>query len=112
MIRARRRPVPDPIRDQVSRLDQRKIGFNSLEFAYVNLPTHGRANREALPELIECQAIMGAFDCLRRIATRDVNTYEQVVFGMLSRLPGVQEINATTALSWLQSSKALPVQAH
>lgn len=55
---------------------------------------------------------MGPLDLLLRIVTRDVDTYERVIFGKLSGLPRVQENNSTTALPWLQSSKALPVQAH
>ena len=85
----------------------------------MKLLAHGPANLEAssdairrFPELIECHANRGPFDFLLRIVTRDVDTYERVILGKLSGLPRVQEINSTTALSWLHSSKALPVQAH
>ena len=106
------------IRDQVARLDRRKLGFNTLVFAHVKLSAHGRANLEEFsdairrfPEVIECHAIMGAFDFLLRLVTRDVDAYEQFVFGKLSRLPGVQEINSTTALSEIISTTALPIRA-
>ncbi|CAN5250308.1 Lrp/AsnC family transcriptional regulator [soil metagenome] len=106
------------IRDQGARLDRRKLGFNTLVFAHVKLSAHGRANLEEFsdsilrfPEVVECHAIMGAFDFLLRIVTRDIDAYEQFVFGKLSRLPAVQEINSTTALSEIKSTLALPLRA-
>ena len=45
-----------------------------------------------------------------RIVTRDIEAYEQFVFGKLSRLPSVQEINSTTALSEIKSTTALPIR--
>lgn len=105
------------IRDQVTRLDRRKLGFDSLVFAHVKLSAHGRANLEQFaeairrfPEVVECHAIMGPFDFLLRIVTRDIDAYEQFVFGKLSRLPEVQEINSTTALSEIKSTTALPIR--
>jgi Lrp/AsnC family transcriptional regulator len=38
-----------------------------------------------------------------------VEAYEQFFFERLSRLPGVQEINSTVALSEIKSSTALPL---
>ena len=106
------------IRDQVTRLDRRKLGFNTLVFAHVKLSAHGRVNLEEFadairqfPEVVECHAIMGSFDFLLRIITRDIDAYEQFVFGKLCRaLPSVQEINSTTALSEIKSTTALPIR--
>lgn len=105
------------IRDQVTRLDRRKLGFNTLVFAHVKLSAHGRANLEefaeairTFPEVVECHAIMGSFDFLLRIVARDIEAYEQFVFGKLSRLPAVQEINSATALSEIKSTTALPIR--
>jgi Lrp/AsnC family transcriptional regulator len=106
------------IRDQVTRLDRRKLGFNTLVFAHVKLSAHGRANLEEFadairrfPEVVECHAIMGSFDFLLRIVARDMDAYEQFVFGKLSRLPSVQEINSTSALSEIKSTTALPIRS-
>ena len=86
-------------------------------FAHVKLSAHGRVNLEEFadaiqrfPEVVECHAIMGSFDFLLRIVTRDIEAYEQFVFGKLSRLPSVQEINSTTALSEIKSTTALPIR--
>jgi Lrp/AsnC family transcriptional regulator len=105
------------IRSQVTLLNAEKLGFNTMVFASVRLSAHGRANLtefsdsiRRLPEVVECYAIMGSFDFLLRIVTRDVKAYEQFVFGRLSTLPTVQEINSTIALSEIKSTTALPIR--
>jgi Lrp/AsnC family transcriptional regulator len=105
------------IRDQVTRLDRRKLGFDTLVLAHVKLSAHGRANLEEfseqiarLPEVVECYAIMGAFDFFLKIVTRDTDAYEKFVFGVLSKLPALQEINSTIALSEVKSTTALPLR--
>jgi Lrp/AsnC family transcriptional regulator len=106
------------IRAQVSLLDSEKLGFNTIVFASVRLSAHGRANLtefadaiRRFPEVVECYAIMGSFDFLLRIVSRDVRAYEQFVFGRLSTLPTVQEINSTMTLSEIKSTTALPLRA-
>lgn len=105
------------IRAQVSLLDSEKLGFNTIVFASVRLSAHGRANLtefadaiRRFPEVVECYAIMGSFDFLLRIVSRDVRAYEQFVFGRLSTLPTVQEINSTMTLSEIKSTTALPLR--
>jgi Lrp/AsnC family transcriptional regulator len=105
------------IRAQVALLDAEKLGINTMVFASVRLSAHGRANLtefssaiRRFPEVVECHAIMGSFDFLLRIVTRDVRAYEQFVFGRLSTLPTVQEINSTMTLSEIKSTTALPLR--
>lgn len=106
------------IREQVARLNAELLGFTTLVFAHVRLSAHGRANltefAEAIsrmPEVVECYAILGAFDFLLRIITRDIKAYELFVFTKLSVLPSVQEINSTIALSEIKSTTALPIRS-
>jgi Lrp/AsnC family transcriptional regulator len=105
------------IREMVARLDAERLGFTTLIFAQVRLSAHGRTNLtefsdaiRRLPEVVECYAVMGAFDFLLRIVARDIKAYEQFVFGKLSVLPSVQEINSTIALSEIKSTTALPIR--
>ena len=105
------------IRDQITRLDRRKLGFNTLVLANVKLSAHGRANLEEFseqiarfPEVMECYAIVGAFDFFLKIITRDIDAYEKFVFGTLSKMPAVQEINSAIALSEVKSNPALPLR--
>jgi Lrp/AsnC family transcriptional regulator len=102
--------------DQVSRLARDKLGFTLVVFANVKLSAHGRSNLEEFaaairrfPEVVECHAVMGSYDYLLRIITRDMAAYEQFVFSKLSRLKTVQEIHSTAALSEVKSTTALPL---
>jgi Lrp/AsnC family transcriptional regulator len=105
------------IRAQVTLLNAELLGLNTVVFASVRLSAHGRANLtefsdaiRRFPEVVECHAIMGSFDFLLRIVTPNVRAYEQFVFGRLSTLPTVQEINSTMALSEIKSTTALPLR--
>ena len=104
------------IRAQVALLDRDKLGFNAQIFAQVKLTAHGRANLDefstairAFKEVLECYVLMGPIDFLLRIVTEDVKAYERFFFEKLSRVPGIQEINSTIALSEIKSTTALPI---
>jgi Lrp/AsnC family transcriptional regulator len=106
------------IRDQVTLLNAEKLGFTSIFFAHVKLTAHGRTNLtefadaiRKMPEVLEAYATLGSFDFLLRIVTRDVKAYEEFVYGRLSSVPTVQEINSTLALSVIKATTALPIRA-
>jgi Lrp/AsnC family transcriptional regulator len=84
----------------------------------VKLSAHGRTNLNEfieavtrLPEVLEVHPIMGPFDFMLRIVTRDVEAYRQLAFGRLSTLPTVQEINSTMSLGAEKQTMALPIRA-
>lgn len=82
----------------------------------MKLNAHGRANLDefaaairSFPEVLECYVLMGPVDFMLRIVAKDIEDYERFFFDKLSRLPGVQEINSTVALSEIKATTALPV---
>ncbi len=101
---------------RVALVDRRKVGLNAQVFAQVKLNAHGRANLDEFasairefPEVLECHVLMGPVDFMLRIVAADIEAYERFFFDKLSRLPGIQEINSTVALSEIKSTTALPV---
>ncbi|ARU17994.1 Lrp/AsnC family transcriptional regulator [Croceicoccus marinus] len=101
---------------RVALVDRRKIGLNTQVFAQVKLSAHGHAHLDEftraiaeLPEVLEAYVLIGVFDFMLRIVTRDIDAYERLFFDRLSKIPGVQEINSTVALSEIKSTTALPV---
>jgi Lrp/AsnC family transcriptional regulator len=101
---------------RVALVDRRKAGLNTQVFAQVKLNAHGRAHLDefteairGFPEVLECYVLMGAVDFLLRVVTESVDAYERFFFDKLSRIPGVQEINSTVALSEIKSTTALPI---
>lgn len=101
---------------RVAVIDRRKVGMNAHIFAQVKLNAHGRANLDefgeaiqAFPEVLDAYVLMGSTDFMLRIVARDIYAYERFFFEKLSKLPGVQEINSTVALSEIKSTNELPI---
>jgi Lrp/AsnC family transcriptional regulator len=104
------------IRKRVALLDRRSVGLNAHVFAQVKLNAHGRAHLDefadairGFPEVLECYVLMGPVDFLMRVVAEDIEAYERFFFNKLSRLPGVQEVVSTVALSEIKSTTVLPV---
>lgn len=101
---------------RVALVDRRKIGLNTQVFAQVKLSAHGHAHLDEftraiaeLPEVLEAYVLIGVFDFMLRIVAKDIDAYERLFFDKLSKIPGVQEINSTVALSEIKATTALPV---
>jgi Lrp/AsnC family transcriptional regulator len=104
------------IRAQVALVDRGKVGLKTQIFAQVKLSAQGRQHldefSEAIrrfPEVLECWVLMGPVDFLLRIVAPDVESYERFFFEHLSRVPGIQEITSTVALSEIKATTAVPI---
>ena len=104
------------IKKRVAIIDRRKVGLNAHVFAQVKLNAHGRANLDefsaairSFPEVLDAYVLMGTTDFMLRIVARDIDAYESFFFDQLSKLPGVQEINSTVALSEIKATTELPL---
>jgi len=106
------------IRSRVALLNREKVGLDLMVFAHVKLENHGR---EALgrfehavrdrPEVLECYTLLGEQDFLLRIVTRDIKTYEAFFLDYLSRIPGLQSVGSSIALSIIKETTVLPLAA-
>lgn len=104
------------IRKRVAVIDRRKVGLNAHVFAQVKLTAHGRANLDefsaairGFPEVLDAYVLMGTMDFMLRIVAKDIDAYERFFFERLSKLPDVQEIHSTVALSEIKSTNELPI---
>lgn len=104
------------IRAQVCLLDAEKVGLQTQVFAQVKLTAIGRSNLTAFvdavrqfPEVLDCYVLLGNFDFMLRIMTRDTAAYERFFFEKLSQLPDIQDVNSTVVLSAIKSTTALPL---
>lgn len=101
---------------RVALVDRQKVGLKAHIFAQIKLNAHGRANLDefaeairSFPEVLEAYVLMGVFDFMLRIVAADIEAYERFFFTKLSKLPGIQEINSTVALSEVKATTALPI---
>jgi Lrp/AsnC family transcriptional regulator len=104
------------IRAEVALLDRGKVGLKTQIFAQVKLSAQGRQHLDEFsdairrfPEVLECWVLMGPVDFLLRVVAPDVESYERFFFEKLSRVPGIQEITSTVALSEIKATTALPL---
>ena len=104
------------IKNRVGLLDQRKIGLNVTIFTRVRLSAHGRRSLakveqqiRGFEEVLECHTMMGDYDFLLKIVTRDIDSYESFFRNHLSKMPSVQEINSNVALSKVKETTTLPL---
>lgn len=104
------------IRGRVAVVDRRKVGLNAHIFAQVRLNAHGRSNLDefsaairGFPEVLDAYVLMGTTDFMLRVVAKDIEAYEAFFFQRLSKLPGIQEITSTVALSEIKSTLELPL---
>ncbi|MEM1111593.1 MAG: Lrp/AsnC family transcriptional regulator [Pseudomonadota bacterium] len=105
------------IQRRVALLDQRQLGLNVTVFARIKLSAHGKRSLPEfeeqirdLPEVLECHTVMGDYDFLLKIVTRDIDTYETLFRNTLSQMPTVQEIHSNAALSRIKITTELPLE--
>ena len=104
------------IKRRVAILDRAAVGLNVMIFANVKLTTQGRdaitkfdqAVRKH-PEVLECYVMMGEWDFLLRIVAKDIHAYEQFFLDHLSKLPNVQSITSSIALTEVKQTTVLPL---
>ena len=104
------------IQREVALLDREQLGFGATVFALVKLSSVGRANLagfseaiRGLPEVVECHVLMGAYDFLLKIVTRDIHAYQRFFFERLSSLEEILDVTSSVALSEIKSGTALPI---
>lgn len=104
------------INSRVTLLNREKLGLGLMVFVHVKLASHGRdalarferAVRDRA-EVLECYTLLGERDFLLRIVTRDTKTYEAFFLDHLSRIPGVQSVSSSIALSIIKETTAVPL---
>jgi Lrp/AsnC family transcriptional regulator, cysteine-sensing transcriptional activator len=104
------------IKGRVALLDRTALGLDVTIFAHVKLATTGRdaiarfeeAIRER-SEVLECYTLTGEWDFLLKIVTKNIKSFEAFYLDYLSRIPCVQAVNSSVAVTVIKESTALPL---
>jgi Lrp/AsnC family transcriptional regulator len=104
------------IRGRVALLDRAALGLDVMVFVQVRLSTQGRdaiaqfdrAIRDR-PEVLDCYTLTGEWDFCLRIVTRDMKEYEAFFLDHLSKIPNVQSVNSSIAVTVVKESTVLPL---
>ena len=104
------------IKARVALLDRNALGLDVTMFAHVKLASTGREAiakfEEAIrdrAEVLECYTLTGEWDFLLKIVTRNIKSYEAFYLDYLSRIPFVQSVNSSVAVTVIKESTALPL---
>ncbi|WP_269714813.1 Lrp/AsnC family transcriptional regulator [Caulobacter sp. NIBR2454] len=102
----------------VAIVDPRKLGFTMQIFAQVKMTTLTEKERadfyrqvENIPEILECWTVFGEMDAMMKILAPDVVWYQDFVFAVLLKLPGVVDVRSIVTLAESKSTTAVPLKA-
>ncbi|MCG6659246.1 Lrp/AsnC family transcriptional regulator [Halomonas campisalis] len=96
-------------------LDKEKLGLGISIFVQVRLSQHQdtlveqfEAAVRAMPEVINCHTVSGAFDYLLQVVSADLRGYEQWV-RRLQKLPMVNTLDSSFAIRAVKENGPLPL---
>ena len=106
------------IRSTVVIVDRVKLGYMMQIFAQVKMT---RLTDEArvdlvkqinnIPEILECYTVFGEMDVMMKVVAPDVLWYQEFVFSVLMKLPGVQDVRSIVTLLETKNTTAIPLKA-
>jgi Lrp/AsnC family transcriptional regulator len=105
------------IKSTVAVVDRQKLGFMMQIFAQVKmsrLSDEARAELvrqiNGIPEILECYTVFGEMDVMMKVVAPDVIWYQEFVFSVIMKLPGVQDVRSIVTLVELKSATAIPLK--
>lgn len=105
------------IKGQVAILDRKRFGdslyiFATLKVASLSEPQRAEFMRkiETIPEIQECHTLFGERDIMLKIVAQSLDWYQNFVFKVIMKLPGVQDIQSTVTLSEIKQTTAIPMR--
>lgn len=105
------------IKATVAIIDCHKLGLNMRVFAQMRIARLTEEERKEfsrqindIPEIVECYAVFGDMDVLMKIVAPDVMWYQEFMFSVLMKLPGVQDVRSIMTLLETKSTTAIPLK--
>ena len=105
------------IKATVAIVDRQKLGFMMQIFAQVKmarLTDEARADLvrqvNSVPEILECYTVFGEMDVMMKVLAPDVVWYQEFVFSVIMKLPGVQEVRSIVTLLETKSTTQIPLK--
>lgn len=97
-------------------LNRKKIGLPMLVFCEVSLKEHNRdfllrfeQQIAAVPEVLECHHITGAFDYLLKVVARSMDDYQYFIKEKLAVLENIGQVQSHFVMTEVKDSTELPV---
>jgi len=89
------------------------IGITAYVFVFVEHPRFeaellGRL--DAVPEVQECHHVTGDFSLLLKVRTKNIETFEHLLFHSINNIPGVRQTKTTIVLSSPKETTQFPLE--
>jgi Lrp/AsnC family transcriptional regulator len=105
------------IKATVAIVDRQKLGFMMHIFAQLKmsrLTDEARAELvrqiNAIPEILECYTVFGEMDVLMKVLAPDVVWYQEFIFSVIMKLPGVENVRSIVTLLETKTTTAIPLK--
>ncbi len=105
------------IKATVAILDRHKLGFQIQIFAQAKILRLSEQDRaefvrqiDNIPEIVECYTVFGEMDVMMKVIAPDVLWYQEFIFSVLMKLPGVQDVRSIVTLLEAKSTTAIPLK--
>lgn len=105
------------IKAQVALVDRLKLGYHMMIFAQVKVTRLSEAEREQffravneVPEIIECYTVFGDMDAILKVLAPDVLWYQEFIFKVIMKLPGVTDVRSIVTLIESKHTTAIPLK--
>jgi len=99
-----------------AQVDQKKVGLDVTAFIHIKLERHSEQSINEfeqavkdIPEILECYLMTGDWDYLLRIATKNLDTYEQFVRHKVHRIPWVASMDSRFAYGAVKRTAVYPL---
>jgi Lrp/AsnC family transcriptional regulator len=106
------------IKATVAIVDRQKLGYMMQIFAQVKMSRLTDEARvelvrqiQGIPEILECYTVFGEMDVMMKVVAPDVVWYQEFVFSVIMKLPGVQDVRSIVTLLETKSTTAIPLKA-
>lgn len=101
----------------VTLLEPSRLGLSLMVLVHISMDRHTRDRFEqfeeavrAIPEVLECYLITGqAADYLLKVVARDIEHYEHLLLGALTRIDGVSGVHSSFVLRRPVNKTELPL---
>lgn len=104
---------------QVALLDRSKFGLEIIVYAKLKMKTLTTEERSGVlkwieqeDSIVECYTMFGDVDIQLKILSPSLPWYQDFIFDVLLKLPGVVDVHSTIALTELKYETASPVRGN